>query len=187
VSYSAQERKRWEGLATALDGHVRWSEQTIVSLSRVKPWKIDYLPPDPAPAFDLQQPVRTRLTAFGEARSKPFAIYRDSISPARLPAVGATQVPNLLRRMMRKLARRGPGGLYTLSQFMVDVAPRWAEPAPLAAIVVTDHGAADWIIVEHDHVQIGWERVQPTVDQLRLSIGALQELTAIPRSPLPFR
>ena len=36
-------------------------------------------------------------------------------------------------------------------------------------------------------MQLGWERAQPTLAQLRLAIATLQELTAAPKSPLPFR
>ena len=176
VSYRPDERDRLVELALALEGDVRWHEDSIVSLSRVRPWRIDF-----PPRLDPQSAAltRTRLTAFGEPRSRPFAIYRDSVPRAVLPVASAER-----RRWQWRGALASP---YTLSQFMVDVAPRWVEAAPRAAIVVTDQGAADWIVVEADHVQLGWERARPTVEQLRLAIGTLQQLTALPRSPLPFR
>jgi hypothetical protein len=179
VSDATQVRESWAALALALDGEVKWDAHEIVSLSRVSPWKIDF----PA-AAELAQPprVRTRLTAFGEPRSKRFAIYRDSLSRAVLPVPKGAPVKSRRWSWGKRIASP-----YSLSQFMVDVAPRWVDAAPRAAIVVTDHGAADWILVEPDHVQLGWERGEPTIDQLKLSIGTLQELLAIPRSTLPFR
>lgn len=177
MSYRPDERDRWVELALALGGDVRWHEDSIVSLSRVQPWRID-LPP----RLEAHNAARlgTRLTAFGEPRTMPFAIYRDSVPRTVLPHAGAER-----RRSWQW--RRSIISPYTLSQFMVDVAPRWVEAAPRAAIVITDQGAADWIVVEPDHVQLGWERSRPTVEQLRLAIGTLQKLTAQPRSPLPFR
>lgn len=184
VRPTRQEVERWRRLAHELDAEVHWDKREILSRSRVRPWKIDYLAPELIDPIQAQARVRTRLTAYGEPRSRPFAIYRDSLSPLLLPATRHTSLPGGLRWLLQAFR---PRHLYSLSQFMVDVAPTWTEAAPRAAIVVTDHGAADWAIFEPDHVQLGWERGEPSLDQLRLAIATLQELTAAPRSPLPFR
>ncbi len=184
VRPTRREVERWRWLASELDGEVDWGKREILSQSRVRPWKIDYLVPEVPDSMHGPARVRTRLTAYGEPRSRPFAIYRDAFSPLLLPPTRHTELPGGLRGLFQRFR---PRHLYSLSQFMIDVAPRWADDAPRAAIVVTDRGAADWAIFEPDHVQLGWERREPTVAQLRLAIETLQELTAVPKSPLPYR
>lgn len=183
MTQEGREQEQWARLARELEADAHWHKREIISQSRVRPWKLDTLAPDPLHSLPAQG-MRLRLTAYGEPRSRPFAIYRDSLSPLLLPATRHTAMPGWLRSIFPRLR---PRHLYSLSQFLIDVAPTWADAAPRAAIVVTDHGAADWAIFEPDHVQLGWERAQPTLAQLRLAIATLQELTAAPKSPLPFR
>lgn len=165
-------------MARHLDGELHASEREILSRSRTRPWKLKLARSADGYAWPDE---RTQLIVFGEPRSRLFAVHRDSLPPSVLPsALSGKQL------RWRWLGAKGVSR-YTLSQFLVDIAPRWADPAPRAAITVTDHGAADWILVDSEHVAAGWEQHHPTLDQLGLSISTLLEITKPLPSTLPFR
>jgi hypothetical protein len=168
--------RRWQEIAETLDGEFRPRESAIVSRSRVSPWKVDV---PSSPSRRLTSWRRTRLTAFGEASGRPMVIYRDSL-PLNLR-------PEPLSPQHTGWKVRTPPGHYSLSQFMVEVAPAWSAAESRAAIMVTDHGAADWMVVAREHVAAGWEQRVPSLDQLKLAIATLTQLTALPKSRLPFR
>lgn len=165
-------------MARHLDGELQPSRREILSRSRTRPWKLKL-----ARGVDgYGEPFdRTQLTVFGEPRSRLFAVHRDTLPPSVLPPALSGK-PVRWRWLGAKHVSR-----YTLSQFLVDIAPRWADPAPRAAITVTDHGAADWILIDREHVAAGWEKRHPTLDQLDLSITTLRKITEPPRGSQPFR
>lgn len=173
-----RERRYWLELSNRLDGELQWERRSIDSSSRVRPWKISFMRKEDVREWQL---ARTQLTVFGEARTRRFAIHRDSL-PSDVLRAGERRTKEPTRaRKAERMSR------YKLSQFLVDVAPRWAHPAPRAAIRLTDQGAADWILVDHEHVALGWEHALPTLDQLAMSIQLLQQVTAPLPSQLPFR
>ncbi len=169
--------QRWAQLAELLEGELRWDQRSIDSSSRVHPWKISFLR---SSQLQTWQSGHSQLTVFGEPRSRRFAVHRDSL-PKEVLRAGTSSKPPEGARKADRLSE------YKLSQFLVDIAPRWADPAPRAAITLTDQGAADWVLVDHEHVAIGWERAYPTLAQLELGIRLLRRVTALPASTVPFR
>lgn len=165
-------------MAQHLDGELRIAERAVLSRSRVRPWKLQMEKGTDA----LYQPIeRTKLTVFGESRSRLFAVHRDNFSAEVLPRSVSGQ------RQSWGWSRPASVSRYKLSQFLCEIAPTWADPAPSAAIIVTDHGAADWILVDREHVAAGWEKRPPTIEQVALSITTLLRITKPPPSPVPFR